>query len=206
LFKTGIWMRVFILMLQAAGVGYIYWFFKEVPLLFFVLVMAQVILIWRLTNHYDKAKLLLTRDRLTGAYNRGFLEEIFPKFSSLIDRKKEFSTFVYIDINNFKDINERFGTKKGDYLLANVANVLMSQSRSGDLVCRWRNDEFLLVLPYSTAVTSHVYIDRIRKSMGDLPGNIQFNFGMSVYPVDSKDMYELIDKAVKDMLKNKKKP
>ncbi len=80
-------------------------------------------------NLNDKTKI----DPLTGIYNRRIIENI-----------KNFSVIVMCDIDNFKDINDRFGHNVGDEVIKGVASILKNSIRDSDYVCRFGGDEFFL--------------------------------------------------------------
>ncbi len=107
-------------------------------------------------------------DALTGLYNRRVLEE---------ERKGEY-TLVFIDLDDFKKINDFFGYKKGDEVLAKFADVLKSFSRRGDLFVRWGGDEFLLILPETKRDGAEKLIERIKIEVENLPFDLRFSFGI----------------------------
>ena len=80
-------------------------------------------------NLNDKTKI----DPLTGIYNRRIIENI-----------KNFSVIVMCDIDNFKDINDRFGHNVGDEIIKGVASILKNSIRDSDYVCRFGGDEFFI--------------------------------------------------------------
>ena len=80
-------------------------------------------------NLNDKTKI----DPLTGIYNRRIIENI-----------KNFSVIVMCDIDNFKDINDRFGHNVGYEIIKGVASILKNSIRDSDYVCRFGGDEFFI--------------------------------------------------------------
>lgn len=90
-------------------------------------------------------------DPLTEVYNRRSLDEMAGRYISSARRRKTPLTFVLVDIDNFRDVNSRFGHLTGDVVLAEVASVLRTSVRGSDAVVRYGGDEFLLILPDSTA-------------------------------------------------------
>ncbi|MFC7341329.1 sensor domain-containing diguanylate cyclase [Saccharopolyspora griseoalba] len=86
------------------------------------------------------------RDPLTGLANRLGLESLAP---SLLDRCRSQGRkpwLVLLDVDWFKDVNDFAGHPAGDVVLQEVANLLRRECRSGDLLCRWAGDEFVVLL------------------------------------------------------------
>ncbi|HLI11982.1 MAG TPA: diguanylate cyclase [Alphaproteobacteria bacterium] len=103
------------------------------------------IAIEQIANHEALARLSHT-DPLTGLLNRrGFFEEIGRRFPRLA-RERRGGALVYVDLDNFKPVNDRFGHQRGDALLAEVAAVLKRGTRPTDVVARLGGDEFALWL------------------------------------------------------------
>lgn len=86
-------------------------------------------------------------DPLTGCYTRAFgMEMIKVTFDSAVRKKAPF-TVAFIDLDDFKQINDRYGHDYGDRILGEVGDSLMSRFRRSDLVVRWGGEEFLVLLP-----------------------------------------------------------
>ena len=86
-------------------------------------------------------------DPLTGCFTRAFgMEMIRVTFDSSM-RKNAPYTMAFIDLDDFKQINDRHGHDYGDRILAEVGNNLVDRFRSSDLVVRWGGEEFLVLLP-----------------------------------------------------------
>jgi diguanylate cyclase (GGDEF)-like protein len=83
-------------------------------------------------------------DGLTGLYNRHYLNDFLQKFSSL---RKEDANFaiLFIDIDRFKDVNDRLGHSTGDCILRSLAQHFESLVRANDLLCRYGGEEFVII-------------------------------------------------------------
>lgn len=99
-------------------------------------------------------------DTLTGLYNRRFLEQLMPKLiANLARRRKETGRdlvigVMLVDIDFFKEINDRFGHAVGDLVLQKAAHALSRSVREGEFLLRWGGEEFLAVI--DTAERAHL--------------------------------------------------
>jgi diguanylate cyclase (GGDEF)-like protein len=87
------------------------------------------------------------RDPLTGVYNRRHFNQIIEQEMERSKRYGHSIGFLMIDVDRFKEINDRHGHRVGDQVLQDVAGLLQSQVREIDIVVRYGGDEFLVVLP-----------------------------------------------------------
>jgi diguanylate cyclase (GGDEF)-like protein/PAS domain S-box-containing protein len=87
------------------------------------------------------------RDPLTNLYNRRYLEEAIEREVSRAARTGEPLAIAALDLDRFKDVNDRHGHACGDLVLQAFARVLVEHARSSDLICRTGGEEFLVVLP-----------------------------------------------------------
>lgn len=171
-----------------------------------VLIVTTLIL-WWLGKQYDRAKFYSEKDYLTGLYNRRFIEEIFPKLISSVNKKSEQLSISILDCNDFKQINDTYGHKSGDIILKNISTILINSSKESDIIARWGGDEFLIISPYSDQEVTEVMIKRIEKGLRELSQKtgkkISVSAGTAIYPIDNKEMDGLIKIADKNMYKLK---
>jgi diguanylate cyclase (GGDEF)-like protein len=94
------------------------------------------------------------RDPLTKLYNRRYLEESLEREIRLSKRQFQTLGLIMLNVDHFKRFNETFGYMAADFLLREIGRFLPSQFRASDIACRYRGEEFLLLLPgASLAVT-----------------------------------------------------
>jgi diguanylate cyclase (GGDEF)-like protein len=91
------------------------------------------------------------RDPLTNLYNRRYLNETLPRELLRAAREHYRVTLVMVDIDRFKVVNDTYGHPAGDRVLQTLAQVLNTSTRAGDLVCRYGGEEFVVVLPNTSA-------------------------------------------------------
>ena len=124
------------------------------------------ILIHHLKKRDDKMVAAAIKDPLTGAYNRAYFNEFMEKTLERAGRYKEFISFIMIDLDGFKRLNDRYGHQAGDDILIEVANLLRETMRGLDLLFRYGGDEFLIVLPHANCDEAASIMGRIRQSVG----------------------------------------
>lgn len=108
-------------------------------------------------------QLLSITDALTGLLNRRYLEE---RLSEELERSKRHRfpvSFLMIDIDNFKEYNDRNGHQAGDNALETTAQCLKSALRSADVAARYGGEEFSVLLPQTSLSEAHVIAERIRR-------------------------------------------
>lgn len=150
-----------------------------------------------------------TIDPLTDVYNRRSLDEIAGRFIKHARRLNNPLTFLMVDLNNFKQVNTRFGHLTGDTVLAEIAAVLKGAIRGSDAVVRYGGDEFLICLADTDAVRSTVVIDRINNHVTEWnAGSALENFrvGVSIGIAEWRDgqtLDEVLDAADRRMYEHK---
>lgn len=164
-------------------------------------------LLWILGEKYDRAQFLSEKDTLTDIYNRRFVKDIFPKLTALSERKHEKVSISVIDVDNFKEINDKYGHKQGDQVLQMISQSLLYSARKSDVVVRWGGDEFIVIAPGTDQTGSEIMVKRfeasIQEKSKELHIEISVSIGTSIYPDDSLHLEQLIETADKNMYKVK---
>ncbi len=122
---------------------------------------------------------LALRDPLTGMYNRIQLEDVLAREFEASLRRDEPLTLAFIDLDDFKQVNDRHGHLVGDQVLSEFARTLSRLLRGADLIARYGGEEFLVVLSNSTSDAAQVVIRRILDEVARTPMAI----------VDGKPLY-----------------
>jgi diguanylate cyclase (GGDEF)-like protein len=109
-----------------------------------------------------------THDPLTKLYNRHYFHRHFaPEHRS--DAMQGHTSLIVIDIDFFKDINDRHGHSVGDSILSDLASLLMEGAREIDLVARWGGEEFMIVCPDTDCVQARHLCERLASAMTVYP-------------------------------------
>jgi diguanylate cyclase (GGDEF)-like protein/PAS domain S-box-containing protein len=156
----------------------------------------------RAQEHQLSLQHLATHDALTGLPNRAYLNEELPRLIEEAARRGDSLSILYIDCDNFKNINDSRGHSIGDDYLRSVARRLRDSIASPDLVVRMGGDEFLVVTrhyglePDSAAIAERVAA-ALKKPvrLGEATYSATTSIGLSVYPRDATTMSELLRSA-----------
>jgi len=160
----------------------------------------------------ERLEKLSRTDSLTGCYNRRYGLELLDRQLKLSHRSKSFLLLAFLDVDNFKSINDTFGHEEGDKVLIKTVKLLKSNLREIDIICRMGGDEFLLIFPESSLKEAPLILERLNKDLTKLnqikkkPYKIDLSVGLSEYNPDNPlTMDELIRIADRKMYEEKKK-
>lgn len=142
-----------------------------------------------------------TTDALTGLANRRTAEDSLIREMARARRRKAPLTLVAFDLNNFKQINDRYGHSAGDMVLCAFAQKLMYRRRGEDMVVRMGGDEFLLLLPECPAEQVPTLLERLRPCEVNFQGvrlRVEFSSGVATYaaPESGAEFLERADQAL----------
>ncbi|WP_039875973.1 putative bifunctional diguanylate cyclase/phosphodiesterase [Herbaspirillum frisingense] len=152
-----------------------------------------------------------THDALTGLPNRNMLHEHLQRAIQVARQKGGLTAVVFVDLDQFKFINDSLGHQVGDELLKTVAQRLQACLRDTDMVARQGGDEFVLVLQNQTGGEQGIaeVMQRILAAVarpwqaGDREFQVTASIGVSRYPADGKDVETLLKQADSAMYRAK---
>jgi len=121
----------------------------------------------RLSSDYQNSLALAVTDSLTGLYNRRYLENHLPRLLENSLQQEKNLVVMLIDIDHFKDVNDRFGHVAGDHALKEVSARIRANVRSFDLVTRLGGDEFVVVMPDCSLPFVRTTVERVRAAVSD---------------------------------------
>lgn len=149
-----------------------------------------------------KLDYLAHHDVLTGLSNRAVFEEELGRSLERVKRHFQNVTLLFIDLDNFKEINDSWGHQSGDAVLRTIAGRLTACSRKGDIIARLGGDEFAVVLDdnektedVAQLVTRFLEeISRPTRAQGQQI-TVTASIGVAVYPMDGEDVMTLLRNA-----------
>jgi len=154
-------------------------------------------------------------DGLTGLYNHVFFENYLIKSVELAKRYVKKLSVLIIDIDHFKEFNDRYGHQAGDEVIRKVSNLIVNNMRKSDLSARYGGDEFIMVLPETGVEGSLKVAERIRLSVESSkvkygePSkkkelNVTVSIGVAEF-VEGENQIQLVEKADRALYKVKEK-
>ncbi len=155
-------------------------------------------------NHFSKC------DSLTGLYNRGYFED---SLSGEISRARRYDTefsILFLDLDDFKNVNDTMGHLAGDFVLKKVSSLIISEKREEDVVARYGGEELVVILPETNKVNTIIKAERIRKKIQDMSLvfdgkkiKISVSGGIATFPQDAVEANKLIHCADKALYRAK---
>lgn len=164
----------------------------------------------------DKLKTLSTTDELTGLHNRKYLQERMEQEISRAKRYGNALSVLLFDLDFFKVVNDIYGYEWGDVLLRSIADKLKQLIRKEDILTRYGDEEFIVVLPNTTEDNAFLFAERFRKDiekMEFIPAGeeerhpITISGGISTFPClpDTEEDANTIIRYAEHALYNAKK-
>ena len=145
------------------------------------------------------------RDKLTGLHNRRFFDEFLDYRVADNKRQKRSFTLVFIDLDYFKDINDRFGHLRGDQVLEKTGYLIKDFFRNSDLASRHGGEEFTLILPDADLKGIIARLKHFQELLKGVDRDVILtaSIGLAVYPEDGYNAEELLAKADERMYQAK---
>jgi len=159
----------------------------------------------------NKVHELTITDDLTRLYNSRFLHS---RLDYEVERAKRFKkplSLIFLDLDNFKTINDIHGHLYGSKLLKEIARLILGMIRNVDMACRYGGDEFIVLMPETSKQDAMVVAQKLRAAMKQavflvedgIEARMTGSFGVASYPGDAGDKNGLIQKADKAMYRVK---
>lgn len=162
-----------------------------------------------LENALEAASAKVKEDQLTGAYNRRGLAEYFQREISRAERTNSDLSIALIDVDNFKQLNDRYGHLTGDDALKYLVDVIKHNLRPADIVARFGGEEFVLLMPDTPVDEAIETVQRLQRELTRtffLANNdrlvITFSAGIAKWHLGEQDI-EVIERADQAMYQAK---
>lgn len=161
----------------------------------------------KVRDRTEQLEKLSRTDALTGLLNRQHLDELLLKSLRAAQRRNEPLTVAYVDVNDFKIINDTRGHRYGDEILKNVAASIKSSSRMEDLCFRYGGDEFCVLMPNCKKEDAlNEWGQRVIRELEEQKDSPKLSIGYAqTGPEDYVSSEELMQKADEEMYLTKKK-
>jgi diguanylate cyclase (GGDEF)-like protein len=183
----------------AGNPSLLYWDWGVVMSGFIVMVIALT----ELRNALDDAKFESRKDALTGLVNKGGFYQVIGAEIEVCRRYKRTLSIAYIDCDNFKIVNDKFGHHVGDELLQVISRTMQRKLRSSDLPGRLGGDEFAVMLPETNAEACRMVIEmlqqRLLHEMNEHNWPVTFSIGIATFLSMPSSIEEMIQQADKLM-------
>jgi diguanylate cyclase (GGDEF)-like protein len=154
---------------------------------------------------FEEVKNLAIRDGLTGLYNNRHFREVLGHQVEVSRRYGWPLSLLFLDIDNFKNINDTWGHPDGDLVLKALGRFLQSHLRLADVICRYGGEEFVVLLPQTSSDQAHRLAERLREGIAATPiplshGEIHLtvSIGMSCLTpsLSAEDLVKTADQAL----------
>lgn len=179
--------------------------------LIFLLVFTYVLTFFKQVLAHEQE--LARTDYLTNTANRRFFYELAHAEIRRAHRHEHSFSIAYMDIDDFKEINDRSGHSTGDLLLRAVAETIHRDVREIDVLARLGGDEFAILLPETGEQAARTVVNRVQKSLLEMVKEknwpVTFSIGVATWETPPQDVDEIIKRAdqlmysVKNSGKNK---
>jgi diguanylate cyclase (GGDEF)-like protein len=158
-----------------------------------------------ITNEYVKIKELehmASTDVLTKLFNRSKLNDVLEKEMALSSTISSPLSIIFIDIDHFKQVNDTYGHDVGDKVLIDIANIISSSTRVGDIAARWGGEEFMITLQSTDAVHASILAEKLRIAVEEftfaIVGNLTISLGVTEFMNNESEetLIKRVDKAL----------
>lgn len=160
---------------------------------FFVVIIAE------LRNLYEQERRSSRTDSLTRIANRRAFLELLGSEKSRSRRHGIPLTLAYIDVDHFKQINDRFGHAAGDTLLVLIAKAIQANVRQADITARLGGDEFAVLLPEATAQSATIVLQKLHafldQAVQQANWPVTFSMGAVSFHPPPESLEEMISQA-----------
>lgn len=150
----------------------------------------------------DKLEIIATQDPLTGLHNRRYFDTRYQEEFNRAKRYRHDLAVVILDLDHFKQVNDRYGHEFGDIVLRKVSAFLKSTARDTDILARIGGEEFCMILPETPEKASDILLNRLCSEIADIEFiledkklHVTCSFGVAHLGEESTDADALLKQA-----------
>ncbi len=150
----------------------------------------------------DQLIWIAAHDQLTGLSNRRYFQKELDNMLAYAGRYLEQVALFYLDLDQFKVINDTYGHQAGDLLLQSITRILAKETRETDLLSRIGGDEFALVIPAATLEVVNYLAEKLLNALKEFDycineqsHTVSFSIGVAIYPQHGTTQQELLANA-----------
>lgn len=159
---------------------------------------------------YSQTRYMSVTDPLTGLYNRRHFEDNLEREFLRAVRYDNNLSFAIIDVDFFKKVNDTYGHSYGDYVLKEVAYLILQTFRKTDMVFRYGGEEFAVIITETPIEKAVIPLERLRKSISEYPFSyngtrikVTVSIGVSEVNKQTESVHQLFENADKALYKAK---
>ncbi len=169
-----------------------------------ILLATAGVLATAIVDRSRQLRHLSALDRLTGLLNRGYFETRYQAEVARARRHGHPLAVALLDLDRYKNFNDRYGHASGDVALRVLADTLLKGLRASDIVARYGGDEFVVLLPETSPQAAYEKLEQLRLAVAraefaiprhDLTAQITLSAGIACLPDDGTDPVELLEAA-----------
>lgn len=153
---------------------------------------------------YEAIRQQADLDSLTRLWNRGAFERLLMEGKAAAERTRQPMSLLILDMDHFKEYNDRFGHPAGDEALTRIATLLKQTAREQDHVARYGGEEFALILPATSKLNALKLAERIRLAMDQTHLPLTLSAGVATFPQDAQEPEGLLKGADKALYEAKR--
>ena len=160
---------------------------------------------------FQKTRELSITDEVTPLFNFRFFHQILERELKLVDRYRSVLSLIFLDLDNFKPVNDQYGHLRGSRTLREVGFLLRSAVRETDYPARYGGDEFVVILPQTDGPAALALGEKLREQIREhtflqeegINARLGASIGVATYPSDAQSKESLIRLADERMYQDK---
>lgn len=138
-------------------------FYFNIFISFIITFLISFILFKIIKKYNNKLESMAFSDSLTNLYNRRYFEEEFVRVIKIYSRTKQECCISFIDIDDFKNVNDTYGHEVGDLVLKQISNILKNNNREIDIVARWGGEEIVILFLNTNITVATTIVEKFRE-------------------------------------------